>query len=30
LGSDFISALEPENTLIFDKLQNINIYSFFL
>ncbi len=30
LGSDFISALEPENTLIFDKLQNVNLYSFFL
>ncbi len=30
LGSDFISALKPENTFLFNIFYNINIYSFFL
>lgn len=30
LGNDFISALNPDNTIIFGKLYNIDIFSFFL
>lgn len=30
LGNDFISALNPDNTLFFNIFYNINIYSFFL